>query len=74
MRSGDLIKFGKQHQASICTNATLKVRYSVMDPGEFIQALTNCVHAYVKYSSSQIVVLNCFLTGTFTNTRFQFPE
>ena len=40
-------------------------------------ASTNRVRAYVTYSKSQILqvaVLDDFLTSTFTNTTFQFPE
>ena len=42
-----------------------------------VQALTNRVGAYVTHSKSQILqvaVLDYFLTSTFTNTTFQFPE
>ena len=42
-----------------------------------LQALTNRVRAYVTYSKSQtlqIAVLDYFLTSTFTNTTFHFPD
>ena len=45
--------------------------------GEGVQALTNCIHAYVMYLKSkvlQIVVLDYFLTSTLTNTFFQFSK